>query len=176
MGRRFPGRLALLSALVATLPARPVGAQHAHDSAAVQRFEVGKGTTLAFTPPRRLEFLRDVPGNLAGSARDAFRRENAWKAAGLAAATALLIAYDQRLFEETREFSRTIDLPASHPSIDFRAGGFKLFYLPTTVSSAMYYLGDGCVSVAVAGGFYGVGKLRGDYRALRTASEITESL
>lgn len=125
---------------------------------------------------RRGEFVLGVPGTLMASARDAARPRNLPRLALLAAETGVLIVADQRVYDETRRLGRAIDLPTSHPQVALRAGGVNLIYAPTTISSTLYYLGDGWTTMAVAGSFLASGKARHDARAVRTASEITEGL
>ena len=129
-----------------------------------------------WTRPPRLALLRNVPGNLAASGREVVRPDNRLTLLGVAAATGLLFAFDQQIYDETVRAGRRWNVSPHHPEAALRVGGVKLIYVPTTVSSGLYYLGDGWTTMAVAGTYFAVGKFRGDNRALRTASEITESM
>ena len=127
-------------------------------------------------PARPFEWLTGIPKTLAGSARDVTRRSRLGTVAAAVASTGVLIAYDQQIFDETRRFGGRIDLSSSHPVSALWVGSSKLFYMPTTISSGLYYLGDGWTTMLVAGTYYVTGKVRGDNRAVCTASEITESM
>jgi hypothetical protein len=129
-----------------------------------------------FTRPRRFESIRSVPGTLATSARDVARRSSISKALLIGASTVALYAADERIYAESRRLGNTLGLAPEHPEWALRVSGVKLFYVPTTVSSGFYYLGDGWTTMAVAGTFFAVGTVRKDNRALRTASEITGSM
>ena len=128
------------------------------------------------TRPRRFEWLTGIPGTLGGAAREVTRSKNVPTELGVVALTAVLIAADQHLYEQTRRAGTAIGLSPEHPEFAVRVGGMKLFNAPTTISSAFYYLGDGWPTMMVAGAFYVTGKVRHNNRALRTASEITQSL
>ncbi len=127
-------------------------------------------------PPKRFEWLTGIPGTLAGAAHEATRSKSVPTELGIVALTAVLIAADQHLYDETRRAGDAIGLSPQHPEFAVRVGGMKLFNAPTTISSAFYYLGDGWPTMMVAGAFYVTGKIRHNNRAVRTASEITESL
>ena len=92
------------------------------------------------------------------------------------ASTGLLFAFDQQIYDETVRAGRDLSISPHHPEAALFMGSVKVFYAPTTVSSGLYYLGDGWATMAVAGTFFAVGEFRGDNRALQTASEITESM
>ncbi|HYV99530.1 MAG TPA: phosphatase PAP2 family protein [Gemmatimonadaceae bacterium] len=133
-------------------------------------------TDPVFTRPRFLESVRGVPGTLADAARSTAHKSNIAKAVAVVASTVALYAGDDQIYAEAKRFGRRIDIAPSHPTWSLKAGDVKLFYVPTTVSSALYYLGDGWTTMGIAGSFFAAGAIRGDNRALRTASEITESM
>ena len=175
------GTLSLL-ALAAVLPATAFG-QSAPSSDSVKRVRVGKAdivrrdssTGYAYTRPRLLHAVTDVPAALGSSARNAFRPSNIPAMMAVAASTALLIAADEQVLAETRRLASRVDLPQNHPSANVRVGPFKQPF-PTTVGSGLYFLGDGMASVFMAAGFAARGSLADDMRARRTASEVIEAL
>jgi len=171
-----------LFALAAILPAAAI-AQNATPSDSVKRIRVGKAdvvrrdstTGYAYTRPRFLHAVTDVPAALGGSARNAFRPSNIPAMIAVVASTGLLIATDEQVLSGTRRLASVVDLPENHPSANVRLGPFKQPF-PTTVGSGLYFLGDGMVSVFMAAGFVARGSLADDMRARRTASEVIEAL
>lgn len=120
--------------------------------------------------------MRGVPGTLAAAGRDVVRSQNRKTVLTTLASTAVLFAFDQQIYDETLRAGRDLNLSPHHPEAALFMGSVKVFYAPTTFSSGLYYLGDGWTTMAVAGTFFTVGEIRGDNRAVRTASEITESM
>jgi hypothetical protein len=129
-----------------------------------------------FTSPGRLEWLTGIPGTLAASGRAAVRSENIPTALEVTAATGLFYVFDPQFYSLGKRAGRAIGMSTAHPVAALMVGNTKLIYVPTTISSGFYYLGDGWTTMFVAGGYYAAGKIRGDTRAVRTASEITEGL
>jgi membrane-associated phospholipid phosphatase len=132
-------------------------------------------TGYAYTRPPPFHAILDVPAALGASGREAVRAKYIpmWIAVG--ASTAVLIAADEQVLAATRRVAQRVDLPPNHPSANLRLGPFKQPF-PTTLGSGLYFLGDGMMSVFVAGGFAIHGTLADDQRARRTASEVIESL
>ncbi|MGI8499080.1 MAG: phosphatase PAP2 family protein [Gemmatimonadaceae bacterium] len=137
-----------------------------------QTYRVAPDRFFLFTRPARLRSVRSVPRDLAEVTRRAGDRHSLLVLGGMVAGTALLVATDQQIVDETQRFGRRISLSTNHTEI--RVGG--LLELPTTFSSGLYFIGNGWTQLGVAGSFLAFGSLRNDYRALRTASEITEAL
>ena len=132
-------------------------------------------TGYAYTRPSPFHAILDVPTALGAASRETVgaRYIPMWIAVG--ASTAALIAVDEQVLAETRRIAQRVDLPPNHPSANLRLGPFKQPF-PTTLGSGLYFLGDGMMSVFVAGGFAIHGALADDMRARRTASEVIESL
>ena len=132
-------------------------------------------TGYAYTRPPPFHAILDAPLALGASGREAVRAKYIpmWIAVG--ASTAVLIAADEQVLAETRRAAERVDLPQNHPSANLRLGPFKQPF-PTTIGSGLYFLGDGMMSVFIAGGFAIHGTLADDSRARRTASEVIESV
>jgi hypothetical protein len=171
-----------LVALAAILPMAAV-AQSATPRDSVKRIRVGKAdvvrrdstTGYAYTRPRLLHAITDMPAALGGSARNAFQPSNIPAMIAVVASTGLLIAADEQVLSGTRRVASWVDLPQNHPSANVLIGPFKQPF-PTTVASGLYFLGDGMTSVIMAAGFTARGTLADDMRARRTASEVIEAL
>ncbi|MEP6689732.1 MAG: hypothetical protein ABJD07_01180, partial [Gemmatimonadaceae bacterium] len=130
IARRWVIALALVPVV-----ARAQSASAPGDTVAARRYDVGSGTVLLYRRPRLGDLATGVPATLAGSARSAVRLKRWPVIAGLVGSTAMLIAFDQRILDETRRFADRIELSQSHPSIDIRAGRYKVIAIPTTISS-----------------------------------------
>jgi len=137
---------------------------------------MGTHGTFGYSRPKFLQSIRNVPATLAGTVAFSARREQLTEWAVVIGSTAVTIAADEWLLDQTRDLAHAVDLPRNHPSVNVRLGSLKIVPLPTTLGSAIYFLGDGAVSLGVAGGFFAFGAAKKDNRAFRTASQITESL
>lgn len=144
--------------------------------ARLQWYDLGVHGRYGYTPPGVLQSIRNAPRTIAGTLTDSFRRDRLAEWALVAATTAASIAADEWMLDRTRALAHNVGLPPNHPSVNVRLGSLKLVPLPTTLGSAIYFLGDGAVSLGIAGGFLAVGAWKDDNRASRTASQITESL
>jgi membrane-associated phospholipid phosphatase len=132
------------------------------------------GHVACYERPSVFGFLLDVPRDIGGLARDSVRLENLPWTAGVVAATAGLIVYDQRLASRAKQASRWAGISPDGKT-EKLASWFPLPY-PTDVGSGMYYIGDGMVPVAVTVGMLGYGLVSQDTRVLRTASHLAEGL
>ncbi|MDQ6829342.1 MAG: phosphatase PAP2 family protein [Gemmatimonadota bacterium] len=146
------------------------------DSVPERRYAVERGTVLIYRGPRLSNLVSGVPATLAATVRSTVQREHLLTVGGVVASSVILIAYDQQLLDETRRFSARIHLSQAHPSIDIRAGPIKVIAIPKTISSGLYFLGDGWTDILLAGGFGAYGTLRHDWRAQSTATQIASAL
>jgi hypothetical protein len=142
----------------------------------VQWYRFGERGTVGYTRPKFLQSVRNTPGSIAGTVAFAARRERLPQWGLVIGSTVASIAADEWLLDQTRDLAHAVDLPRNHPSVNVRVGSLKIVPLPTTLGSAIYFLGDGAASLGVAGGFLMYGAAQHDNRAYRTASQITESL
>lgn len=140
-----------------------------------QRFDLGKYGIYEYRRPVRLRALREVPATVGGTFMLAFEEGSLPEWGAVAASTLALYAADEYLLDKTRMLARHVGLPPNHPSINLRFAGLKL-PIPSTIGSAIYFLGDGTTDLLVAGGFLVQGWRKNDNRARTTASEITSGL
>lgn len=162
--------LCLLTGVVATATA-----QENIDSAAMPVVPLQK-PPMTFERPPRWGFIRHVPSDLWQIARSPFQKENLVGLAAVAVSTAALIPLDQVLLDEVKRASDKISLERETDyKVLVRVGDTKIFKVPRNLNSALYQLGEGGTSMFVAGGLYLYGKINKDYRALQTASDITET-
>lgn len=101
--------------------------------------------------------VTNLPKDWAMSAKVAFSQESIEPIVGIGFATGLLIVADHVTFRATRDIGR------GSPALQ-------------SWGQTLVHLGDGKTHLAIAGAFAGFGFLADDARALRTASQIGESL
>ncbi|MCC6930425.1 MAG: phosphatase PAP2 family protein [Gemmatimonadaceae bacterium] len=163
-------RAAAIGAPSDTLPRRPTNVR-----GSAQRVDLGVHGVYEYRRPVRLRMLREIPPTVGGTFTLGLRPSNLAEWGVVAVSTAALYAADDYLVDKTRMVARHVGLPPNHPSINVRFAGMKL-PIPSTLGSALYFLGDGTTDLLVAGGFLVHGMRNDDHRARTTASEITSGL
>ncbi|MGZ3789796.1 MAG: phosphatase PAP2 family protein [Bacteriovorax sp.] len=130
-----------------------------------------------YQKPTLLEPLTTIPHNLGGVLKDSFNKEQLGAWGIIAASTTLLYIYDRKISNEVKRFGRRIHLGnADHTRDMVKVAGVSLFRGPTDSGSAMFFLGDGWVTLATSGTFLIVGGLTNDNRALQTSSQLLNGL
>lgn len=100
---------------------------------------------------------------------------NEW--AWIGVSTALLLYYDQEIYDETARFGRRVGIGnGDNTETYFSVGGYPVFRGPSDLGSTMYYFGDGWFHMSIALGFYLSGEIRDDNRSLQTASQIAQGM
>ncbi len=140
-----------------------------------QRYDLGVHGSYEYRRPVRLRMVREIPATVAGTFTLGLRPSSLAEWGTTAVSTLALYAADDYLVDKTRMLARHVGLPPNHPSINLRFAGMKL-PIPSTLGSALYFLGDGATDLLVAGGFLVHGMRKDDNRARTTASEITSGL
>ncbi|WP_018616444.1 phosphatase PAP2 family protein [Segetibacter koreensis] len=143
-------------------------------------YNVGNGKSLVYTKPRQFGFIRNLPGDAAGIASAAFKKESVKPWLLIAGSTGLLLLCDQAIADGVIQFSDNIHLHAEEKNknlLNFKMGGkdVSLFRLPANVNTALYQVGQGFPSLLIGAGLYTYGKINKDYRALSTASQLAEA-
>src|SRR5438105_4910442 len=140
--------------------------------------QVVKDTLAAYeySKPPAFGFIKHVPGDMWQIAKSPFRKENTKALIAIAVATGALIPVDQQITDGVKNMSRQIGLHAETDyGILLKQGQTKIIKYPKNLNSTLYQMGEGGTSMLVAGGLFVYGKLWKDYRALQTASDITET-
>lgn len=139
-----------------------------------QWVQVDPNTTYIFSKPRTIDLIRYVPSDLYQFGVSLTRKENLkWDALALGT-TLATIPYDQKILEDAIDFGDRLGGWDESPRYK-RVLGLEFF--PTSVSSGIYYLGNGNTTLFLSGFFYIKGLInRQDYRALNTSSELVEAL
>lgn len=126
-------------------------------------------------------FVKYIPKDIYLMGKSAVSKKNLPKLGAILAGSALLVAVDQPITDAAKQFGRYLNIDPARKSktlIEFNIGNFHVnaLEIPDNVNSTIYYLGEGWASMLIAGGLYGYGLAANDYRAIRTTSQITESI
>lgn len=170
--------------LLAASPACPESATVAEDSSAAGPGASTKAShDYVYPDAGPVGIVRNLPGDWAEFGRRTFSRENAPMLAGIAASTALLIAVDGELYEQTMKLGDRMGIAQVErkstivrmymPVIKRDVG---LLAVPNSLGTAMYFIGDGWLQFAITGSFLGYGLAAPDSRALKTAADLFETL
>jgi len=135
-----------------------------------------KSLNSEYAKPKPFGFITHVPNDMWQIAKSPFKKENTKGLIAVAISTGLLIPFDQAITDGVRDASRKIHL---HDETDYtvvvKSGTTKIFKIPNNLNSGLYQMGEGGTSMMVAGGLFIYGKIAHDYRALQTASDLTET-
>lgn len=125
-------------------------------------------------------FVTKIPATYAVAARNVFRKENIKPFAIIAGTTAVLLLIDQDIANKVQQASRYIGLDNTRrygKSLAFKIGGLKvdIYDTPRNLNTAVYSIGEGIPPLLIAGGLWGFGLAKKDYRAISTASQIVQA-
>ena len=144
-----------------------------------KEYHVGNGKILVYQKPKLFNFLTKLPKDAAGMATATFQRKSIKPLLLIAGTTALLMLNDESISHRVSSFSKTIHLSAEESYKDIlrvKAGGTSISLLksPQNINTGLYQFGQGFPSLLIAGGLYTYGKIHNNYRAISTASQLTE--
>jgi len=140
-------------------------------------YRIDATTSACYEKPKAYSFLLNAPLNIVDWLKDSFQQKNALTIAGLAVATAGLIAVDQDLYRMTHDAGRSLNI-TSDDRMKGRIGiipGYPIQY-PTNIGSALYFLGDGVIPISITAGMFSYGMATSDPRTLQTSSQLAEGL
>lgn len=127
-----------------------------------------------YEKPKAYSFLVNAPLNIVDWLKDSFQKKNALTIAGLAAATGALIVADQDLVNGARDIGHTLHI--SGDSVMGRVSPGSPIQYPKDAGTALYYLGDGMIPIAITIGMFSYGMFSSDVRSLQTSSQLAEGL
>jgi hypothetical protein len=134
------------------------------------------GETLEFRPTPLFQKVKKVPADLLYIVKTPFKRESLPWLATVAVSSAAFITYDQKITDWIKHTSHHYCVTANTSyNILVKAGKTKVLQVPRNGTTAFYQLGQGGTSLLLAGGMWVYGKLYHDYRALSTASDLSET-
>jgi hypothetical protein len=140
-------------------------------------YRIDATTSACYEKPKAYSFLINAPLNIVDWLKDSFQQKNALTIAGLAVATAGLIAVDQDLYRTTHDVGHSLNITSD----DRMKGkirivpGYPIQY-PTNLGSALYFLGDGVIPISITAGMFSYGLATSDARSLQTSSQLAEGL
>lgn len=132
--------------------------------------------TLTFSKPNLFRGLGKVPSDLWYIAKSPVQKRNWIGLTAVAAGTATLIVKDQQIINWVRNTSDNIGLnPQTNYNILLKFGTTKIIKIPKNLNTALYQIGEGGTSMMLAGGLWIFGKIKKDWRAINTATDLAET-
>lgn len=129
-----------------------------------------------YSKPRPFSYITHSLQDLYLVPKVIVKKESLVPVLGVAASTALLIAYDEDITRTVKQFCRYINLsPKANDKNISPIDGVDL-WIPTAFNTGLYYIGDGNTEFAVNGGFYIYSLITKDPRARQTASQLSEGM
>ncbi len=135
---------------------------------------------VVYQKPKPFSFITNIPRDVARFSGQSFKRKNFSNLALIAGSTALLLLTDQAInntVHDVLDDHRVISTERFSPIFQLNIGGKKTNFgkVPKNINTALYDLGQGSSAMFMAAGFFLVGKIKKDNRALQTASQLTEA-
>jgi hypothetical protein len=136
--------------------------------------------TTEYQKPKLFSFITNIPKDVAGFTSNSFQKKNFGNLELIAGSTLFLWLSDQAItntLHDKLEDSKIVSTESFSPFINVKIGGkpTNIGKIPRNINTAFYNLGQGSFSMLLAGGFYVMGKIEKDNRALNTASQLAES-
>lgn len=133
-----------------------------------------------YKKPKHFAFVVNIPRDAATYARESFRKRNVRNVGIVAGATLLLWLVDQQINDGWQKACRQMGIEAEQKNkalLSIKIGGKRttIGKWPRNINTAIYNLGQGSTTMALAAGFYLNGKIRKDNRSLQTASQLTQA-
>ena len=134
----------------------------------------------SFAKPRPFSFISNIPADITGFTKRSFESKNLPRLRVIAASTVFLLIADQAITNTVQDIADDHHIRQAErfsPILNVNIGGKKtnIGKLPKNINTAFYFLGQGSTTMFMAAGFFLVGKIKKDNRALQTASQLTES-
>lgn len=145
-----------------------------------KQYDVGNGKIFIYQKPKLFSFLSRLPKDAAGIATATVQRKSFKPLLLIAGSTALLMLNDESISEGIGQLSKKIYLSPEEKYKDvlnLKLGktNISLLKAPQNINTALYQLGEGFPSLLIGAGLYTYGKIHKDYRAISTASQLTEA-
>lgn len=137
------------------------------------------GSKYEYQMPSALNFATTMPHNYWSFLKNSFSFSDdnlkAWGAIILS--SAIIINYDQKITNNVQKFGRSVGIGNAENTVGtLKIGGFKLLRRPSDVGSAMYFIGDGWVTLGFTAGFLTTGLITKDERTLTVANQLFQGL
>jgi membrane-associated phospholipid phosphatase len=129
-----------------------------------------------YTKPTYFSFVKKLPSDIFQTFKSPFVGKNYQGFLAVVAATGILVTVDKQAIKGVQKISTKIGLQAQTDyNIAFKVGDTKIVKVPQNLNSALYQMGEGGTSMLLAGGLWVYGKIKKDYRAIQTASDLTKT-
>ena len=137
-------------------------------------------TTVYTKKPKHFSFITNIPKDIYGFTKQSFQKQNLKSLAIVAGSTAFLIFADQAITNSVQTNFLDMGIHPTEsfsPIISLKIGGKEtnIGKIPKNINTAFYNIGQGSSTMLLAAGFFILGKVKKDYRALHTASQLTEA-
>ena len=144
------------------------------------QYNVGNGKIFIYRKPKAFDFLTNLPKDAAGITAAPFRKNCLKPLLLVAGSTLLLLFTDESVGNGVHQFSKNIHLSPEEKykdviNIKFGNSNINLLKAPQNINTALYQVGQGFPSLLIGAGLFTYGKIHKDYRAISTASQLTEA-
>ncbi len=147
------------------------------DPAAEVRVYKAGPEELVYTKPAFWATIAKGPRDLRTFTKNSFSKSSLPWLGAITASTLILIEYDQKLFDGARKAGGKLSISKTDKTKPFlKIGGVPVFRGPTDLGSAIYFLGDGWISIGLFAYFETYGRIKDDWRALTTGHQLMEGL
>ncbi|MFP7654971.1 phosphatase PAP2 family protein [Chryseobacterium proteolyticum] len=137
-----------------------------------QSYILKDGSVRTYHKPKLFEFITRAPKDFIDTNKDFVAKDHAYYLGGAIASTLVLIPFDQKLIDNSRELGEKWGMSADNNYS--KIGG--VIKIPKNIGSGLYLIGNGSAVVLLGIGFATYGWIKDDYRAQATASGLMESL
>lgn len=144
--------------------------------AAVRVYKAGS-EELVYPKPVFWGTIAKGPKDLWTFVRNSFSKESLPWLAAVAGSTLVLIEYDEKINSNIQRAGKKLNISAKDKTRPFlKIGKVPVLRGPTDLGSAMYFLGDGWISLGLCAYFETYGLIKDDWRALTTGHQLVEGL
>ncbi len=135
---------------------------------------------IIYKKPKYFSFLTNIPKDVVGFTKQSFKKQNYKTLTAIAGTTVFLLFADQSITNTVQSNFRKAHIQANEDytplaQFEIKEKSTTLWKKPNNINTAFYNLGQGSFSMMFAAGFYILGKVKKDNRALQTASQLTEA-
>ena len=135
------------------------------------------GEDYIYKRPKTFDFITNVPGDYVNFGKSAFRREHTLANVGIVVSTGLLIAADQKIYDEISRWGRELGIGNGDNTTTFiSVADVPVFRGPTDFGSLLYFIGDGWTHLGFSLSFLTAGLINDDNRAMQTGSQIAQGM
>jgi hypothetical protein len=143
-----------------------------------KRYELN-GAIYEYQIPSNFEFAKTLPSNGAKYLKNSFSFTDdnlkAWGAIILS--SAIMIHYDQEITDNVQRLGRKLGIGNNENTVaTMKVGSVSLLRRPSDLGSAMYFIGDGWITLGLAGGFLSTGYFTEDPRTRTVGQQLLQGI